>query len=271
MKINIKKSGAILVAVATVIAIVFLTGCKNDARSIWNEGLKQCSNNDLLGPNILYFGPSFSDGPGTVLVKFSSGGIGISHLANEYLDTNLLIYGASFDCNIDYAKTNGLSGSFDLSKVLSIPVSVAAKLSKAQSISVTSTNLRWVELNVGKYKELVKNGLANQQALLNDITNGQPIIEKALLVSGLSATIEFATDLSADVKASLSGGLAGSTNSDIGFSAQWQSDNKIVIAATGNFYIAGELHTWDNKGGGLAAADYMGPIVKDAGKLEFKR
>src|SRR5258706_15392085 len=74
-----------------------------NAKALWTAGLKKCAQNDLLGPNILYFGPSNALGPGTIFQKFADGGTQPSHLLNEYAPSpnGLMSPAQTFTCSPD--------------------------------------------------------------------------------------------------------------------------------------------------------------------------
>src|SRR5208282_778153 len=75
-------------------------GCgPKNAKAVWNDGLKKCAQNDLLGPKILYFGPSNALGPGTIFQKYADGGIQVSHLLSQYGSTDLYAPAQTFSCD----------------------------------------------------------------------------------------------------------------------------------------------------------------------------
>jgi len=252
----------------TLVALVsILSGCHDDARTIWKDGIRRCAENDLLGPNILFFGPSNGQGPGTIYVKYKDGSIGLSHLSSEYLNSpdGIIVNGLEFACGENSSVSNTISGSLDLSKILSVPTTISGKLSTAKSISVKTDSLQWVELVVGPYKALV-NSQPPANSIRSDLVAGQLVLTRALKVKGMSATLEFSKDKAAALKINLPQNISGYTNSGINFSVGWESDSKLVLTSKSDFYIAGELRHYENNG---LASDVIGSLVTDADQLKF--
>jgi len=244
-------------------------GCRTDARLIWKKAIQRCANNDLLGPDVVYLGPS-TQGPGTVFIQYRSGGIGYSHLASEYMsaNNNAIIQDAEISCGADSATSNKVSASLDLSKVLSVPVNLSAKLSSAKTISFKTDSMKWVSLVDGPYKAIV-NGLPENSQVKADLIGGKRLVlSRALLIKGMTAKLEFSKEAALDVRASLPTGATTSTNAntDASFSADWAGDTTLVLTSKEDFYIGGELRHYDI--GGLSAAE-IGEKVPNAAKLKL--
>jgi len=250
-----------------VVMLLVLAACRpTDARAIWKDGIKKCATTDLIGPDVLYFGPSNTLGPGTVFERFSTGGIQESHLLPSYInppDPVISPNPGTFACTSDRAAKMNLSAEVPLDAVLPIGAAAAAHLKKARSVKVWADELQWVALLTGPYKEKVI-ALPATHTVRKDLEAGHLVLSRALRVKGLKAELEFSSDVGADVKAAVPS-VSGAK--DIKLGGAWDGTTKLTISAASDFFIAGELREWK---GGLSAADEVGPPVRNAGSLIYK-
>jgi hypothetical protein len=238
---------------AVLCALLLLAGCgASDARAIWQDAIKKCATNDLLGPDVFYFGPSNSLGPGTVFQAFATGGTQESHLLNSYVPQPSSVISPdprSFTCQADKAGKFGVTAEVPLDAVLPVGAAAGGHLKRARTVKVWADELTWVSLLTGPYKAAVT-GLPEQNQVRQDITkNGHLVLSRALLVKGLKAELEFSSDVGADVKAAVP---SVSGEKDIKLGSSWEGTTKLTITGASAFYIAGELRKWE---GGLAAGD----------------
>jgi len=141
---------ALFLGMTTLIGIV---GCgSKDAKAVWNDGLKKCAKNDLLGPKVFYFGPSNALGPGTIFQKFADGGMQPSHLLSQYASTDLYAPAQTFSCDTTSSSSFKLSGSATLPNVIPVNGTVSGSLSTASSVTVNAQALEWDQLVTGPFK-----------------------------------------------------------------------------------------------------------------------
>ncbi|MBL9166271.1 MAG: hypothetical protein JNN07_00870 [Verrucomicrobiales bacterium] len=251
-----------------VLGLLLLCGCQDDARKIWREGIKKCAQSDLLGSGILYLGPSTRLGPGTIFQRLSDGGLLPSHLASEYIkdQSGVLDPGAPFTCAAHKEAKSKVSGKLDLSKLLSSDASLSGHLNRARTIDVKTDSLEWVSIVTGPYRKII-NDLDPNGQIRSDLGPGEHLVlTRALRVKGMSAELEFSKDAAVEVKATLPQNIGGLAGTGVNLAAEWQSDTKLKLTSTTDFFIAGELHRY--RFGGLASVPkLLGEKVEDADKL----
>lgn len=258
----------LLLHAASIVCLALLIACARDARSIWKEGIKKCANNDLLGPNVLYFGPSNSLGPGTVFQAFASGGTQESHLLDSYVKPIGPVISPNpqvFTCSAQSAKKSSIGADLPLDAALPVGATVGAHLKRASSVKVWADELQWVGLIVGPYRSAVLS-LPDSNQVKQDITrNGHLILARALRVKGMKAELEFSTDVGADVKAKVPD-VSG--DKEIKLNGSWEGTTKLSVTAASDFYIAGELRRWSETG--LAGSE-IGTLMTGTDKIIFRR
>lgn len=250
---------------ATAVGLSLVACGGGDARALWKEALKRCANSDLLGPNVLYLGPSNGLGPGTVFEPFRTGGTQESHLIDSYVQSPATVISPkpqTFTCAADRATKMSLSADLPLDAALPVGAQVGANLKRAKTIKVTADELRWVSLLTGAYKEAINN-LPDSHQVKQDIQkNGHLVLSRALQVKGLKAELEFASDVGADVKAKVPN-VSG--EKDIKLGGAWEGTTKLTITSSSDFFIAGELRKWEE--GGLAASE-IGTLILNVANIK---
>jgi len=270
------QSRRILAFTCTFLILLICCGCKDDARAIWKSVIKKCANNDLLGRDILFFGPSNNLGPGTILQKFTEGGGGIqvSHLFSEYASDleSLINRGQAFSCEGMSSSSTKIGTDLSLESALSITGNLGVELKRAKEISVKVNSAQWVDIITGPFRQQVL-GLSDDNIVKKDLlNNGHLVMSRALRVQGMSAELSFSIEIGGELKAKFPeiNIVAGPADAGVGLNGEWISETKLVINSTSDFYIAGELREFLVTG--LAApSDVIGPIEQNVDKLKFVR
>jgi hypothetical protein len=268
MRVGVKR----VLAIATLMVVSLQgVGCgPKNAKAVWNDGLKKCAQNDLLGPQVFYFGPSNALGPGTIFQKFADGGIQVSHLLSQYGSVDLYAPAQTFSCDATSSSSFKLSGSATLPSVIPVKGTVSGSLSTAKSVTVSAQALEWDQLVTGPYKAKVL-GLPDTDPVKTDLLSShQLVLSRALKVKGMTAVLEFTDSAGAAAKLQIPGGsIPKAGNVGVDLNATWNGNTKLTLNAPADFYIAGELRTFDVNG--LAGpGSEVGPLVKDAGTLRLK-
>jgi len=266
----------VLTFACTFLILLLLSGCKDDARAIWKSVIKKCAKNDLLGRDILFFGPSNNLGPGTILQKFATGGGGIqvSHLFSEYASDpeSLINIGQIFSCEGMSSSSTNIGADLSLESSLSISGDLSIELKKAQKISVKADSVQWVDIITGPFKQKILD-LSDDHSVKRDLLiNGHLVLSRALRVRGMHAELSFSSKIGGEIKTKFPeiDVAAGLANAGIGLKGQWIGDTKLVLDSTSDFYIAGELRKF--LATGLATrSDVIGPIEQNVDKLKFVR
>jgi len=256
-----------MLAVTLAISVLAVACVPHDARAIWTQVVKKCAKNDLIGSDVLYFGPSNADGPGTVFQPFQSGGTQESHLPSEYISNVQAVIGPNqtFSCSGNTATSFSLGADVPVETTLPVSGSVAVNLKRASKVTVSADSLAWVSLVTGPYKDLVIS-LNDSSTVKKDITqNGHLVLSRALSVKGMKAELEFSSSVGADVKAKVPN-VTG--DKGIAVTSAWDGTTKLTISAPTDFYIAGELRKWE--AGGLAANE-IGPQIKGVASIVVRR
>jgi hypothetical protein len=236
---------SLLVVIATVLPQV---SCDpKDARELWTTVLKKCSNTDILGKNVLYFGPSNTMGAGSVWRHTKNKGYNLRWVASDFHAEGDIVLGQAATCQGTSSVTMKLNANVDLQKVVpTLDASAAADLSSAEQVTVSVNAWRWDLVKEGPFEQAIKAAPAD---IRDDLK--QPdrfVMVKGLTVSGLSAELKFSKGLSAELKAKYSGSVPVGG----GLSGSLASDTSLKITSSADFVIAGELG--EVLSGGFAAA-----------------
>jgi len=116
-------------------------------------------------------------------------------------------------------------------------------------------------------------GLPNNDPVKSDLLNAhQLVLTRALKVKGMTAVLTFTDSAGAAAKLQIpAGSVPKSGSSDVGvdLNAAWDGNTKLTLTATSDFYIAGELRTFDANG--LAGpGSTIGPLVEGVKGLHLK-
>ena len=267
-----KKAQFRMMLLGIVVSII-TAGCgPKNAKAVWNDGLKKCAQNDLLGPRILYFGPSNAQGPGTIFQKFADGGIQPSHLLSQYGSTDLYAPTQTFSCDATSSSSFKLNGSATLPSVIPVSGTVSGSLSTATSVTVSAQALEWDELVTGPFKAKVL-GLPDNDPVKTDLlASNQLVLSRALKVKGMTAVLEFSDTAGAAAKINIPAGpvpKAAGNGVGVDLDATWSGNTKLTLTAPADFYIAGELRTFSTSG--LAGpGSTIGPQFQDISKLHMR-
>lgn len=266
----------IVLGVGVVLAIPLNFGCDGakDARAIWKSGIKKCSNNDLLGPNVLYFGPSNNQGPGTVFVNFVSGGTQVSHLVSEYVKNpdSVIIAGNTFKCGVNSTSKMNMSAvaSASLGSILPVSGELGFDLKKAKTLTIGTDSVQWDQLIVGPYISLIRD-LPDDNSVKRDLlTDHQPVLARALKVKGLTATLDFSSNVGPTVKAKFPFPHVPSSQGGVNITGNWESDTKLTLTATSDFYIAGELRKYSPELGLSGPPTEIGELVTGVDEITIR-
>lgn len=244
-----------------------------DARAVWKNGIKKCAKNDLLGSNVLFFGPSNALGPGTIFQNFTTGGTQVSFLIENYQPSPApsMAPAQSFGCSVDSAVTFKMSPNVSMDLLLGASGSVGVDLKRATNVKVQAQSLQWDQLVTGPYRQQILSLPAGHPIRDALLSGGHLVLARALRVKGMQAELEFSESTGVDVKAKIPNGAiglpAGSTG--VGLSAQWTGNTKLTLTAPSDFYIAGELRRFSETG--LAGSSEIGDLVTGVDKIVVRR
>ncbi len=245
----------------TLTLFLFVASCDGDknARAIWTDALQKCAASDLIGPNVLFFGPSNALGPGTIFQKFPDGAMQPSHLLSEY-ETNpssLMAPSNPTGCVADTSSTFQFGANVDVGQTLPVTASVGIELKKAKTVALKVQAWAWDQLVTSPYRQKIL-GLPDKDPVKDDLLRaGHLVLSRAIKVQGMEANLEFSSKVAPSVKASVPGGSIGG-----GLTATWTSDTKLTIKSDSSFFLAGELRQFSEEGGmALAAPREIGPLV----------
>jgi hypothetical protein len=247
---------------------MLLAGCKDNP---WHLLAKDCAVNDLNGDKVLYFGPSNVLGPGSVWREASAdagGGYRVRWDSTAIpTPATWAKTGAEFTCQ--GSKTSKISGGATAkftSQLAPLNGQVAADLSRATSVEVKASKMKWDLLLEGPYEQAVRQ-LAANSAIRQDLEKpGRLVMYRALKVQGFEARMSFDRSAAAELQAKYSGGALQKLNGELGagLNVKWTSETEMVITAPGDFYVAGELVPYETTGfASVAAAAKVMNIKKD--------
>jgi len=245
---------------------------KGDARSVWTDIIKKCAKNDLLGSNVLYFGPSNSIGPGSIWRKTSDGGYYVRWLLTNVDAANstpLVNEGQKFTCSGEATSNVTISPSVALeNSVAPVGGDIAADFSKAKKTNVSVDSVQWMEIVEGPYEAKIKN-LDSTSPVKADLLQGNRfIIERAVKVTGMTADLEFSHDDGVKLHAKYNGplGSLGTGNLGVGLTAEWKGDTTLHLTSTADFFVAGEMRQWTPMGLSATSKTSFGPTVTGVDK-----
>jgi hypothetical protein len=247
------KGKNIFVSTSVIILLIFSTACIEDARAIWESVIKKCANNDLLGPDVFYFGPSNNLGPGTIFEKYPSGGIGLSYRIDSYVQSesarqSLINEGTIFSCEGTSSKKFALGLLLSLESLLSLSGDLKFDLRRAEFISVSVDAAQWIDIVTGPYCTLIQK-LPNDHPVRNALSaRGNLVLSRALRIRHMTAELIFSHSIGNALKKKFPEFVFSPKTDEVGIklTGQWNSDSRLIISAASDFYIAGELRAFKN-------------------------
>jgi len=255
---------------AIMIAVVLLYGCdgSESGRALWQDVVKKCAGNDLLGKDVLYFGPSNPLGPGSVWRKGDANNAGyyVRWLPSN-IDSNPNVFikdGTSFNCAGTSTTTTKVSPTVALqTSVVPVGANFNADFGKARKTTVTVDAAQWDQVVEGPFDQAIK-ALDSNNPVKIDLRSGTRYVSvRALRITGMSADLEFSHDDALELKAKYNGplGALGTGDLGVGFNAQWKGDTVLHLTSTAQFYVAGELRPYTSTIGLSAGRQIpFGPI-----------
>jgi hypothetical protein len=162
--------------------------------------------------------------------------------------------GQESDCSGVSNKTFKVDANADLSKL--IPVSLGVDYHNVKGVTLEPTNVRWDDLIIGNYETLATAAAPNvKQALF---VKRQPVVSRAVHVSGLKAKVTFNNGFKVDL--SKLPVVPGGITVNIG------TDGSLEITSTSSFYIAGVMSRFDGGSLQAGAKPKLRPITTGADK-----
>lgn len=232
----------------SVVLVLMLLGCDGkDGRKIWKDVLQKCANNDLLGRDVLYFGPSNNVGVGSIWRKANDGSYHPRIIRAKYApdDNSFVIPGSNFQCEGTTISSSKISPTLALgSKLDSLNGSFGVDFNRAKKVTVQVDQLEWETLEEIPWEQKIKQ-LATDDPVKEDLFKpSRYILVTALRVKGMVAKLEFSSEVAAELKTKYKGadlGRIGTGDLDAGFTAKFTSETTLEITSPNDFYIAGEL------------------------------
>jgi hypothetical protein len=179
-------------------------GGPKDARAAWKNGISKCAKNDLVGKNVLFFGPSNVLGPGTIFQNFTSGGTQVSHLVTEYESNSnsIMAPAGTFTCSAEDAQTFKLAPELSMELLIGASGTLGVDLKRASTVKVAAQSLQWDQLITGPYRQKILGLQAPADTVRNDLlTGGHLVLSRALKVKGMTAELEFTSEVGTELKA----------------------------------------------------------------------
>lgn len=245
-----------------------MSGCDGNetARALWTDVVKKCAASDLLGKDVLYFGPSNPLGPGSVWRKGTDAGYYVRWLPSDVDSSpnSFIKDGTPFNCAGTSTTTTKLSPTAAL-QTSAVPVSadISGDFSKARKTTVTVNAAQWDEIVEGPFDQKVKALDPNNPVKVDLDTGTRYVSERALRITGMSADLEFSHDDAIALKAKYNGplGSLGTGNLGVGLNAEWKGDTTLHLTSATQFYVAGELRPYTSTGLSAARQSPFGPTV----------
>ena len=244
---------ALWLPLLVALGAVTLSAAPANARDAWRDVLKACANDDLLGKDVLYLGPTSTTGPGSVLRKRKPKGFGIRWLSGDMkLPSAAISLGKTATCTGTANPTVELSGGVNLENAVA-PMSgdLSVNFKKGRSVVLAVSGYQWDAVVEGPYEAWVDK--AAPEEIKNDLQKARTeerrqVLLRGLAVTGFSAEITYEPKIGAEVKGKLPDGAL--PNSKLGFNAiaKWQNTTKLTITSSGPVYVAGDLSNYGPEG-----------------------
>ena len=250
-----------------VVLALSMTGCEKTARAIWKDILAPCSESDLIGKDVVYFGPSNTLGVGSVWRKRADGGYALRW---KLAGTGFVEPGGEFVCSGKAKKTTKIKPSVVLGALIApVTGSISAEFDRARDVTVSVESARWEQIVEGPFEAKIREG-GFEAGVINDLKeSGRYVLTRGLVVKGLKAQLTFDSSSGLDVKGKLPAGdiAPGSENNpfEFGIEANWTGNTTLSLVAKTDVYIAGQLSEF--RAGGLAGpGDLIGPPERGVGE-----
>ena len=200
-----------------VVLALSMTGCEKTARAIWKDILAPCSESDLIGKDVVYFGPSNTLGVGSVWRKRADGGYALRW---KLAGTGFVEPGGEFVCSGKAKKTTKIKPSVVLGALIApVTGSISAEFDRARDVTVSVESARWEQIVEGPFEAKIREG-GFEAGVINDLKeSGRYVLTRGLVVKGLKAQLTFDSSSGLDVKGKLPAGdiAPGSENNPFEF------------------------------------------------------
>lgn len=229
-----------------------VSSAAQDGKKVWEDVIKQCADSDILGKRVIYMGPSNSVGPGSIWAK-RDGGYQLVFLLEDasigVMQPHVVKVGKRFSCQGKIDKKSGFSIGGILGTLLApITGSFGLDLKRARTITMDATFLQVDLVVIGRYNRLMGNPETPKDYVVEASKGNNYVADKGVLVKGLSATFDFGSTNTADLRAKYQGELSKSDSLAIGLSAYWSSDRSLTIRSVNDFYVALQLSKYRQTG-----------------------
>ena len=249
-----------LCSVSTIFALLIMGSAPTSSvREAWNKVLNTCASSDLLGKNVIYFGPSNNVGPGSVWRKNANGSYELRRLTPTTEKWRGIIKpGTRSTClNMEMASWSANSKLLLESRLAPIEGELAGLLSKATEVTVKIDGWSLDQLIEGPFEDIVFS-LPSQDKYRKDLlADNRLIITKSVRIKGFVTDLKFSKEDALKLKVKLTSHLTRRLgNYGIDVKANSLSDNVLRVTSSEEFYIAGEFGKFTPSGFALGGSTY---------------
>lgn len=259
-------------AVSVAVALAVVACVPKDARSIWNDLLKKCASSQLIGNDVLYFGPSNNVSVGSVWRKDSDGGYYLRYLPSQVsAGKSLQLSASEATCSGTVkAETDASFGAGIDSNLAPLTGNLGVDIKRARHVTIKPSSFSWVDLNETEFESAVNNLPADSPIRADLGKTNRLVVVRALRVKGIQVDLEFSSADAVDVKGQLKQTPADPLAPK--FNASWKgtNDTTLHLESANEFYVSGFLKPFSRSGLAMAGNNF-GPLVKGIGKPTIGR
>jgi hypothetical protein len=221
--------------------------CSYTAREAWDDVLKKCADTDIIGDDVLYFGPSNAIGLGSIWRESTDGGYTLRWLLSDAVtDPNemnkLVIKGVNASCEgVSSTTWKADAGVLLNTDASPINADLKATLQKAKTVTVKVNGWAIDQIKEGEL-ETVINSLPPTSGYKNDVAQqGRLIVLKVVRVDGMTSEFEFSTEVGAAAAAKLSAATVKIGDLGLNLNVAWTSKTTLKLSTADTFFIVGEF------------------------------
>ena len=249
---------AVVGVIAALVLAYFLTPTPPANQLVWEQVLEECSQTQVGGNAVLFFGFSNMIGPGSIWRKSDPNGYVPVRPLPDNDTAGILVRGQDTSCQ-------GQTKTFDSASVTAsitelerlVPGEAKLSLRRAKNVTLSTPAFAWDQLYEGRFEDMVDRLPADDGFVVSLVESGL-VIGRALRVNGYEAVVELGGADAAQVVAKYAGTAEG------GVSFSRVSDTSLKMSGGAPAYVAVQMWEWGS--GGFAASAAGGtPLQLDAG------
>ncbi len=220
------------------------------SRQAWTAVLKNCTDSDLLGKDVIYFGMSNQIGPGSIWRRDSDGSIRLRYELSD-IEPDPAKQAALIRPNNQVSCKGNSSSEWQIrfglpfeSGLTPVSAEIGSDLRRADKVTVKVDGWAVDDLKEAAYETLIRNSAMKGELSTPD----RLFVENAYRITGFSATFRFTKSIADQLRGRYKGStVATADGADL--QTRWSDDTTLTVDAPGTFYLLAAFGNFSSQGG----------------------